>query len=360
MARPLDAIGLEAGTDKASSHHNYLSFYEIFFGPLREKPITILEIGVLGGASLKTWEAYFPHATIIGVDITPACKRFEQGRTKIVLADQSNIQELTSLAITHGPFDIVIEDGSHMCEHQITSLRTLFPFVKPDGIYIVEDLQTNYGTMLDSYKGIATSTCVEYLKRWVDLRVGHEQVAIHEVEDAFLRTYGRAIEFITFYSHACLIKKQFVPPIREISTGEPLAGTFRPSDLVPLRLTAHVSGLGDVIGPDGFVNPDNTLALQGLIIDGRDELVEYRVRSEDGSWSDWERQGSFAGTRGLSRLLTGFTVRLLPRAKASYRISTFGRVVGSDRIVIAADGEDCVLDSASAVCGIQVQVRVAG
>jgi hypothetical protein len=360
MVRRLDAIGVEAGTDKASSHHDYLSFYEIFFAPLQDKPITILEIGVYGGASLKTWETYFPNAAIVGVDITPTCKRFERGRTRIVLADQSNVQELTALAVEHGPFDIVIEDGSHMCEHQITSLRTLFPFVKPDGLYIVEDLQTNYGSMLESYNGIATSTCVEYLKRWVDLRVGDDQVPIEEVEDAFLRTYGRSVSFITFYRRACLIKKQYVATIRAPDPGEPLADSSARSGRAPLTLVAHVSGLGDVLGLEGFVNLGPSSAIQGILLDGPTALVEYRVRFIDGSWSLWSGQGDFAGTRGRSILLTGFAVRLLPQARARYALSSFGRFTGSDRLVMAADGEDCAFDLVSPLCGVEIQVWARG
>jgi hypothetical protein len=56
----LDEVGLKHGTDKSSDGHNHLTFYGNFFLPLRESGIRILEIGVLRGASVRTWEEYFP------------------------------------------------------------------------------------------------------------------------------------------------------------------------------------------------------------------------------------------------------------------------------------------------------------
>jgi hypothetical protein len=117
----LDALGLREGTDKASSHHNYLNFYESFFSALRAEPITLLEIGVLNGASLNTWKNYFPNGKIVGADISPPTKRFQRDRIFIELLDQSNVEELTHAAFKHGPFDIVIEDVSHKWDHQLTS-----------------------------------------------------------------------------------------------------------------------------------------------------------------------------------------------------------------------------------------------
>ena len=207
MAGSLDEIGLKHQTDKSSLTHNYLNFYELFFEPLRTTDIKILEIGVYHGASLKTWEEYFSKANIIGVDINTETKKYESNRTTIEIANQSNIEDLTKLSMLHGPFDIIIEDGSHMWEHQITSLRTLFPFLKPGGYYIVEDLHTNYGANKQKYKGVSSISCVEYLKRWLDSLVGYGQVNLNDIEDAFLRTYGRSAKFLIFHRHACLIKK---------------------------------------------------------------------------------------------------------------------------------------------------------
>ena len=51
---------------------------------------------------------------------------------------------LKSLADQYGPFDIVIDDGSHAPAHQVASLTALWPHVKVGGVYLVEDLHTSY------------------------------------------------------------------------------------------------------------------------------------------------------------------------------------------------------------------------
>jgi hypothetical protein len=57
----LDGLGLKHKTDKASVLHNFLHFYEHFLAPMRLAPITLLEIGVYNGGSVKMWEEYFPY-----------------------------------------------------------------------------------------------------------------------------------------------------------------------------------------------------------------------------------------------------------------------------------------------------------
>ncbi|UCE34584.1 MAG: hypothetical protein JSV40_01285, partial [Deltaproteobacteria bacterium] len=61
--RPFYEISVEKGTDK-SSLHGYHPRYEAHFGPLRGKSLSLLEIGVQSGASLRLWEEYFPKASI--------------------------------------------------------------------------------------------------------------------------------------------------------------------------------------------------------------------------------------------------------------------------------------------------------
>jgi len=353
----LNSIGLKHRTDKSSSNHDYLRFYEHFFAGIRNEKLTILEIGILNGGSLKTWEEYFPAAKIIGADINPLTRRFERDRVSVEILDQSNVEELTQLAVKHGPFDIVIEDGSHMWEHQLTSLRTIFPFVRNGGYYIVEDLQTNYGAISDNYKGVSSISCVGYLKKWLDLYVGDDQLPIGDEEDAFLRTYGRAADFITFYRRACVIKKRYASVLRMPPFGLPLVHLGSGPGLVAVGVLAHVSHRGDVYGIAGYVNlPSDAHAFQGVAIESTEDVLEYRVRWPDQTWSEWAPTNTFVGTRGQAKLLSGVTIRLREDAKDRYALRTIGRFAEMVEHINAGDGEDCASATGDPLCGLQIEL----
>lgn len=355
MAATLDEIGLRFGTDKSSQFHNYLNFYDSFMAPMREAPITLLEIGVFRGASLHMWREYFPNAKIVGVDIQPNAKQFESERVHVELADQSNLQHLAELSVKHGPFDIVIEDGSHMWEHQITTLRALFPFVKNGGYYVVEDLQTNYGALQSKYRGVSSDTCVAFLKRWMDLFVADDLVDLSSVEDAFLRTYGRSIESMAFHRRACVVRKRVAQVDWRLSRGEPLVP--KPADALHVTLSAHVGMRGDIFGPAGYVDEGEDLfTFQGLSLESEMGALEYRVRAPDGTWGEWVGEGVFAGTRGLSRAITGVSVRISEGAKGLVTVETHGLFVGAVTSN-ATSGELCVVESGAALRGLQVTLR---
>ncbi len=354
MPETLDAIGLKYGTDKASSHHNYLGFYETFMAPLRNAPIALLEIGVYQGASLKTWAEYFPRAKITGVDIQPSSKLYETDRIKVELADQSNLEHLAQLTARNGPFDIIVEDGSHMWEHQITTLRALFPFLRNGGYYIVEDLQTNYGKLQPRYRGIASESCMEFLKRWTDMFVADELMDLEGVEDPFLRTYGRAIDFITFHRHACVVRKRFAQTDWRVSLGPPLAP--RPRDGLQVVVNAHVGLRGDIFGPGGFVDEGaDRYTIQGLEIESETGAIEYRVRYPDGAWSEWVGEKFFAGTRGQSLSLTGFSARITEAFRQQFEIQVRGLFVGGIA-VDARGGADCVTATNAHLRGVHVML----
>ena len=139
-------IGRHQGTDKVT-HHGYHRFYPRFIEHYRSmEGGGMLEIGIDQQKSLQTWLGYFPNAFIYGLDIGVAASG---PRHKIFRADQSNINELQNISkneISH-PIFFIIDDGSHIPEHQVLSFDYLFSNVLlPGGTYIIEDIETSYWT----------------------------------------------------------------------------------------------------------------------------------------------------------------------------------------------------------------------
>lgn len=102
------------------------------------EPQRIFEIGVKGGGSTVFWKQLYPSATVVGMDIKLRSWLSDDG-VIYVEGDQSDPAQLTKIANEHGPFDLLIDDGSHVSDHQATSLRTLLGHVRPGGLYVVED-----------------------------------------------------------------------------------------------------------------------------------------------------------------------------------------------------------------------------
>jgi hypothetical protein len=124
----------------------YLIEYERLFQGLREMPINLLEIGVQRGTSMRIWQAYFPRATIVGLDAAKKPAEFPaESRLRFVRGDQDDPRRLDEAIAVGGPFDIIIDDASHLGRHTARSFAHLFPRgLKPGGIYAIEDIGTAF------------------------------------------------------------------------------------------------------------------------------------------------------------------------------------------------------------------------
>jgi cephalosporin hydroxylase len=124
---------------------HYFEVYERYLQSFKNKPCSYLEIGVQQGGSLQIMAEYLgKQARIVGIDIDPACAELAKEGRVIHIGDQSDAAFLAGVAAASGPFDIIIDDGSHIADHQIVSFFTLFPALKEGGVYIVEDLHTTF------------------------------------------------------------------------------------------------------------------------------------------------------------------------------------------------------------------------
>jgi len=150
--QPIEDLAKKYNTDK-DGRHNYIPIYKKYFEPIKKEVKKVLEIGIYQGASHKMWHDYFEEAIIYGLDL----HEFNLATDRFIsfIADQGNKEHLKLFINKCGSdFDIIIDDGSHRWMDQQVSLGFLFRFVKPGGIYIIEDLHTSH----DEKKNIPIKT----------------------------------------------------------------------------------------------------------------------------------------------------------------------------------------------------------
>jgi hypothetical protein len=123
--------------------HNYTPFYHDLFKNRRNEVKKVFEIGLgwNNAGSLRMWREYFPNAYIYGMDVDSALL-VNDHRIQSFLCNQTDEEGQRGIAETlGGGFDLIIDDGCHEVPTQILSAKIFFPLLKPDGIYVIEDVQ---------------------------------------------------------------------------------------------------------------------------------------------------------------------------------------------------------------------------
>jgi len=144
--------------------HHYFDVYERFLSPLRAKPVTLLEIGMWRGGSLRMWRDYFGSAArIYGMDVDPGCVAYAPDGVRVFIGDQADRGFLRSVKEELGEIDVVIDDGGHTMAQQITTFEELYPVTKQ--LFLVEDTHTSFWPR---YLDMGPVTFVDFAKGKVD------------------------------------------------------------------------------------------------------------------------------------------------------------------------------------------------
>lgn len=148
----------------SSKHSVYWDVYENIFSSFDlNQNINLLEIGVDTGTGMELLKRVFPNSKICGIDI----RNLSSSVGKVWVGDQKDEKFLDSVNSNEGPFDIIIDDGSHMMDDQIKTFEFLFPKMNPGGIYLVEDTHTSYWKSHNGGHGV--DSFMNYSKNLTDL-----------------------------------------------------------------------------------------------------------------------------------------------------------------------------------------------
>jgi len=200
---------LEKGSTKWSG---YFDVYERHLSKFVGKKPRILEIGVLGGGSIEMWLKYFGEGTeVIGIDINEECLKYEyDGNAKVIMGDQSSPEFWDKFLSDQKGFDIVIDDGSHVMNHQITTLNKVFPRLNTGGVFICEDTHTSYWPQPwgGSFRG--AGTFLEHSKRTTDI-LNQQHFQGQPIMPEVLSNY-QCLYSVAFYNSMVVFEREALKP----------------------------------------------------------------------------------------------------------------------------------------------------
>lgn len=273
----------------------YLVEYERIFGEYRDKPVTLLEIGVQNGGSLEIWSRFFTNAQkLVGCDINPDCARlvYEDPRIAVVVGD-ANSDAVQLIVLQYAPvFDVMLDDGSHRSSDIVKSFARYFPYLADGGVFVAEDLHCSYwaeyeGGLFDPFSSIT------FFKRLADI-VNYEHWGIAKSRTDILRGFFLKYDFdideevlthihsIEFINSMCVIRKEapqnnslgsrFISGLDESIV--PMAMALQSSSLSPLSQTGN-AWTARIMPPD-----EDVLRLDKEIAK-RDEQIVLLAASRD-------------------------------------------------------------------------------
>lgn len=211
-----DLASIFATTQKITKWLHYLPIYESVLSSLRTRPIRMLEIGVWHGGSLQMWRRYLhPESVIVGIDIDQAARQFDDPsqRVHVRIGRQQEASFLQSVVSEFGPFDAILDDGSHMTSHMVETFRHLFPNgLASGGVYIVEDIHANYWKDHRDKR----MSFVDFTKWLIDAMHAHYQLAgglnfragdSHRPTELRVPLATTLVEKVEFYDSIALIHR---------------------------------------------------------------------------------------------------------------------------------------------------------
>lgn len=153
--RSLNELGEFFNTDKNRKLHNYLEVYQRLF-PDRFSVRKMVEIGLWHGESAKLWHEYFPLAEIYMIEKDRKfTTNWDQRNGELyprVTPCPHDIKDFPWISFNGQYLDLVIDDGSHEYNDQLHAFTRGFKYLRPGGLWIIEDTHFKFVDTIDIFK----------------------------------------------------------------------------------------------------------------------------------------------------------------------------------------------------------------
>ena len=199
-------------------YRHYFDIYEQHMAKFRrQERVRMLELGVRSGGSLRMWKEYFGDALELhGIDINPNSKIFQDtaNNVHVHIGSLADEEFMRGFARTTAPFDIILHDASHHSSDQKLAFEVLYPTLQPRGVYIVEDVHTNYWNDDRFSEGVGVATTfIEHCKQLID------SLNKYNFDSEHLTEFTRTTYSLTFYDSVVVIEKRPHAPPEAVAAG---------------------------------------------------------------------------------------------------------------------------------------------
>lgn len=156
------------------SSHKWTGYFEIYqrhLNRFRNKDIQLIEVGVQKGGSLEMWGNFFgPQAKITGIDVDKECAKlvYDNPNINVIIGSQGDPAFWDETLTKFDQINVFIDDGSHICDHQILTFEKVFPLMPLGSVFVCEDCHTSYQSSHGGALGRETNF-IEYSKHFADV-----------------------------------------------------------------------------------------------------------------------------------------------------------------------------------------------
>jgi hypothetical protein len=202
--------GLDRWLPYADVYDAHLPPREMFTVTPGGRRLKLLEIGIQSGGSARAWKRWYGSALYyVGVDIDSRCLRTQNLQEDIFVEIGSQLDPtfLSELCATHGPFDVIIDDGGHTASMIKTAFATLFPddlCMAQNSTYFIEDTHTmvvmeHYCTRHEEISDMAGELWFYMHWRWQKRKKANQLAAFP--------AFSRKIASVHLYDSMAVIKR---------------------------------------------------------------------------------------------------------------------------------------------------------
>jgi hypothetical protein len=199
-SKEYEGLGYQELCNKLSSkralNSNYGTMYDEILQPYRESEINLFEISNNLNESVKIWENYLPLAKIYGMTNDDALNS-----NSFIFGNQDSTDDLKKIVKSIPKCHIIIDNGTHVAEHQLKSFHFLFEnLLDYGGIYIIENIQYSYANSDVKVNGynVGYLNIVDYFTK-----------INHEINDDYNEnTNILLIKSVSYFSNCIVIVKR--------------------------------------------------------------------------------------------------------------------------------------------------------